>query len=59
MSLTTMKKRYQVVLNFEILDDLDIDEVNWDEVLEKISEAIDLQPEEKVDIESIKEEDIW
>jgi len=59
MSLTTIKKRYQVVLNFEILDDLNIDEINWDEVLEKISESIDLQPDEKVDIVSIKEEDIW
>lgn len=59
MSLTTIKKLYQVVLNFEILDDLNIDEINWDEVLEKISESIDLQPDEKVDIVSIKEEDIW
>jgi len=57
MALTVMKKRYQVVLDLELLDDLDPFDVDWQE---KISKALDLQPDETVNIVKIKEEDdIW
>jgi hypothetical protein len=57
MALTVMKKRYQVVLDLELLDDLDPYDVDWQE---KISKALDLQPDETVNVVKIKEEDdIW
>jgi len=57
MALTVMKKRYQVVLDLELLDDLDPFDVDWQE---KISKALDLQPDETVNVVKIKEEDdIW
>ena len=57
MALTVMKKRYQVVLDLELLDDLDPFDVDWQE---KVSKALDLQPDETVSVVKIKEEDdIW
>lgn len=57
MALTLAKKRYQVVLHLELLDDLDPFEVDWQE---KISKALDLQPAEEVVMVKIREDDdIW
>lgn len=57
MALTVMKKRYQVVLDLELLDDLDPYDVDWQE---KISKALDLQPDETVNVVKIAEEDdMW
>lgn len=57
MALTVVKKRYQVVLDLELLDDLDPYEVDWNE---KISKVLDLQPDESVSVMKIEEEDnIW
>jgi len=57
MALTVVKKRYQVVLDLELLDDLDPFDVDWQE---KISKALDLQPDESVNVVKIQEEDdIW
>jgi len=57
MALTVMKKRYQVVLDLELLDDLDPYDVDWQE---KISKSLDLQPDESVTVVKIKEEDnMW
>lgn len=54
MALTVMKKRYQVVLDLELLDDLDPYDIDWQE---KISKVLDLQPDELVSVVKIKEED--
>lgn len=56
MALTLAKKRYQVVLEMELLDDLDPFDVDWQE---KISKVLDLEPEESVSVVKIKEDDMW
>ena len=57
MTLTVMKKRYQVTLSLELFDDIDPNDIDWSE---KLGEILSLEPAESVEVLRIKEErDLW